>query len=108
MAAAFPRRQRSTAADPLGLTRRQRQVATLLQLGLSGPEAARFLGCAYQTLRRHTKALYRALDVHSRAELVAKLQAAQPALSEPFARELSDDEHAVELDVRSWCPPPPK
>lgn len=102
MAAAFPRRWRSTAADPLGLTRRQRALAELLASGLSRPAAARVMGISPATAMRHSQGVYRALGVHSRAELVERLRAARPALSEPFARELSDDECAWELDVRTY------
>lgn len=97
----YPRRLSATRRDPLGLTPRERQVAGMLCMALDGPAVARSLGCAYSTLRRHTKAVYRKLGVHSRAELVARLRAAEPALSEPFVREMSDDEHAFELDVRT-------
>lgn len=100
--AAYPRQQRATRADPLRLTRRQRMLAELLASGLSRPAAARAMGISPATAMRHSQGVYRALGVHSRAELVAKLQAAQPALSEPFAREMSDDECAWELDIRTW------
>jgi DNA-binding NarL/FixJ family response regulator len=49
---------------------RQQEVADLLGRGWRVPEIAARLGISANTVRKHKKALYRRLGVHSQAELV--------------------------------------
>jgi DNA-binding CsgD family transcriptional regulator len=63
--------------DAYGLTRRQREVLGLLLLGRSMIEIARELGISEHTANDHRKAIYRRMDVSSRSELAALLQAEQ-------------------------------
>jgi DNA-binding CsgD family transcriptional regulator len=50
----------------------QRQVLQLLLRGLSEKEVAACLHLSSHTVHAHTKNIYRALDVHSRAELLTR------------------------------------
>jgi DNA-binding CsgD family transcriptional regulator len=60
---------------PSALTPRQRDVATLLvKTGLSCKQIAAQLHVREGTLRTHTEEVYRALGVHSRAELTVALR----------------------------------
>jgi DNA-binding NarL/FixJ family response regulator len=58
----------STEADVLRLTKRQREVLTLLARGLSNKEIARTLAIAEATTKIHLAALLRALGVRNRTE----------------------------------------
>jgi DNA-binding NarL/FixJ family response regulator len=61
---------------PSALTPRQRDVATLLvRTGLSYKQIAGELHVREGTLRTHAEHVYRALGVHSRAELTVALRA---------------------------------
>ena len=55
----------------LGLTRREAEILTLLGQGLSPRRAAEALGLSFETVRTHTRNLYRKLDVGDRAAAVA-------------------------------------
>lgn len=55
----------------LGLTRREAEILTLLGQGLSPRRAAESLGLSFETVRTHTRNLYRKLDVGDRAAAVA-------------------------------------
>lgn len=55
----------------LGLTRREAEILTLLGQGQSPREAAEQLGLSFETVRTHTRNLYRKLDVSDRAAAVA-------------------------------------
>jgi LuxR family maltose regulon positive regulatory protein len=57
------------------LTRRERQVLSLMAAGLSGPEIAEELVVAYSTVRSHVKSIYGKLDVHSRHEAMDRARA---------------------------------
>jgi DNA-binding CsgD family transcriptional regulator len=61
-------------ASPLEVfTRRERQVAELLCVGLSDLNIARRLGISEHTVGSHLTRVFRKLGVHSRAEMVARL-----------------------------------
>jgi DNA-binding NarL/FixJ family response regulator len=62
----------STETDVLKLTRRQREVLTLLARGLSNKEIARALAIAEATTKIHMAALLRALGVRNRTEAAFK------------------------------------
>ena len=63
-------------ATPPALTPRQRDVAALLvRTGLSYKQIAAQLQVREGTLRTHAEHVYRALGVHSRAELTVALRA---------------------------------
>jgi DNA-binding NarL/FixJ family response regulator len=51
------------------LTRRRRQVATLICRGLSNRAIAEKLGVTEGTVKIHVHAIYEKLDIHSRTEL---------------------------------------
>lgn len=55
----------------LGLTRREAELLRLLGTGLSPREAARRMDLSPETVRTHTRNLYRKLDVNDRAAVVA-------------------------------------
>jgi LuxR family maltose regulon positive regulatory protein len=57
------------------LTRRERQVLSLMAAGLSGPEIAEELVVAYSTVRSHVKSIYGKLDAHSRHEAIERAKA---------------------------------
>ncbi len=56
-----------------GLTARQREVLSALVKGRSSKEIARALSIAEGTVKIHLAAIYRSLDVRTRAEAIAKL-----------------------------------
>jgi DNA-binding NarL/FixJ family response regulator len=62
----------STEADVLKLTKRQREVLTLLARGLSNKEIARALDIAEATTKIHMAALLRGLGVRNRTEAAFK------------------------------------
>lgn len=62
----------STEADVLKLTKRQREVLSLLVRGLSNKEIARALAIAEATTKIHMAALVRALGVRNRTEAAYK------------------------------------
>src|SRR5271166_2898966 len=62
----------STEADVLKLTKRQREVLTLLARGLSNKEIARALAIAEATTKIHMAALLRVLGVRNRTEAAFK------------------------------------
>ncbi|HEY6697541.1 MAG TPA: response regulator transcription factor [Acidimicrobiales bacterium] len=55
----------------LGLTRREAELLALLGEGLSPRQAADKMRLSWQTVRTHTRNLYRTLDVNDRAAAVA-------------------------------------
>jgi DNA-binding CsgD family transcriptional regulator len=65
--------QRTFRIDGAVLTPAQRKVLDLAVRGLSQKEIANELECKYYTVHTHFKAIYKALGVHSRAELHTKL-----------------------------------
>ncbi len=60
-------------AKALHLTRRQRQVARRLCLGLKNREMAEEMSVAEDTIRLHMRELYRKLGVGQRVGVVVKL-----------------------------------
>jgi DNA-binding NarL/FixJ family response regulator len=62
----------STQADILKLTKRQREVLTLLARGLSNKEIARALAIAEATTKIHMAGLLRGLGVRNRTEAAFK------------------------------------
>ena len=75
------------AAEPL-LTPRQARILQLVADGQSDRGIARTLGISTRTVQAHLQHSYRALDVTSRTEAVARLRAlgATPALNRPGRR----------------------
>jgi DNA-binding NarL/FixJ family response regulator len=57
---------------PIRLTDRQEEVLEHLFQGSNAAEIAEQLGLSVETVRVHTKRIFRKLDVHSRPELLAK------------------------------------
>lgn len=64
----LPQRRVGSQQDPFGLTRRQRDVLTLLADGLSNREIAQALHIAEPTAKIHVSALMRTLNVRNRTE----------------------------------------
>jgi DNA-binding CsgD family transcriptional regulator len=62
---------RATASTVQLIPPAQRRVLRLLLEGLSEKQVAAHLGVSDQTVHWHVKGIYRALNVHSRAELMA-------------------------------------
>jgi len=56
--------------DELGLSARQREVLQCLLRGMSAKQIARALGISDGTVKSHTVAVFRALNVSSRAQVV--------------------------------------
>lgn len=61
---------RSIGDRTAALPPRQREIAGLLGRGWRAPEIAARLGISVNTVRKHKKALYLRLGVHSQAELI--------------------------------------
>ena len=73
-----PRRETaSPPAVPVSLTRRQRQVLTLLADGVPAKVIAARLGLAEATVRNHIRAVLVALGTHSQLEAIAKARRLQ-------------------------------
>lgn len=60
----------SGASDVPHLTRREREVLTLIVKGFTYAEAAGLVGVAESTVTSHIRNIYRKLEVHSRGEAV--------------------------------------
>ncbi len=84
----------STEADVFRLTKRQREVLSLLVRGLSNKEIARALAIAEATTKIHMAALLRALGVRNRTEaaykagnlaILTELSSAVPGISGPVS-----------------------
>ena len=65
--------RRSTAADPHGLTTREREVLGLVAEGLRNGDIARALVLSQRTVERHVAASLRKLGARTRTEAVAKM-----------------------------------
>ena len=68
--------RRSTTENPAGLTRRQLDVLSALNDGLSNAEIANRLFISPKTVDHHVSAIRSKLDVPSRGEAAAKARAA--------------------------------
>lgn len=66
--------------DHLGLTLRQRQVARLICRGMGQTAIARQLGVSSATVRWHSEALFKALDIHDRIGIPVRLVVADREL----------------------------
>jgi DNA-binding CsgD family transcriptional regulator len=66
--------QRSTRANPYGLTRRQYEVLTLLGEGLSDAEIGERLFLSTKTVNHHVSAVLAKLGVRSRAQAAARMR----------------------------------
>jgi DNA-binding CsgD family transcriptional regulator len=75
--AARPAQVAAMLVDAYGLTPRQREVLARLLLGHVPSRIARELGVSEHTVNDHRKAIYARLEVSSRSELAARLQADQ-------------------------------
>jgi two-component system response regulator DesR len=64
--------QRETA--PSMLTEREREVLTLIASGSTNREIAEALFLSPHTVKEHTSAIYRKLEVRNRAEAVQRAQ----------------------------------
>jgi DNA-binding CsgD family transcriptional regulator len=87
-------RQHATRNDPLGLTRTERKVATLLCTH-TVPGAAAELGLKAPTVVRHRRAVYAKLHIKTRDQLRARLTVQR--LDEPFE---------AEMDRAAWLTDP--
>ena len=75
--AVVPRGPReSTRANPKGLTRRQMDVLTLLEQGLSNAEIADRLFVSPKTIDHHVSAILAKLDVATRGQAASVARAA--------------------------------
>jgi two-component system response regulator DesR len=60
--------------EALGLTERERSVLELLATGFTNPEIADALHLSKHTIKEHTSAVYRKLEVRNRTEAVQRAQ----------------------------------
>lgn len=56
-----------------GLTRREREIASLAARGMSSPEIARTLFVSVRTVDNHLQRVYAKLGISKRSELAARL-----------------------------------
>jgi DNA-binding NarL/FixJ family response regulator len=66
--------ERQDRAGVFGLSEREREVLGLMAAGLTNPEIAAALHLSPHTIKEHTSALYRKLEVRNRTEAVQKAQ----------------------------------
>jgi DNA-binding NarL/FixJ family response regulator len=64
--------ERNAASGGFGLTPRELEVLQLLGSGKRAPEIAADLGISPKTVSSHIQSIFRKLDVHSRAQAVAR------------------------------------
>ena len=55
-----------------GLSKRENEVLSWLQEGLSNKEIALALGISHRTVQKHLQRVYRQADVNTRAELIVQ------------------------------------
>lgn len=67
----------SPTLEIAGLTPAQREVLTLALRGVDESAMAQSLGRSAHTVHTHLKAIFKHFDVHTRAELIARLLAAE-------------------------------
>lgn len=58
---------------PIGLSRREGEIARLICQGKQNKEIAYIVGLSEYTVENHLRRIYRKLDIHNRAALVAKM-----------------------------------
>jgi DNA-binding NarL/FixJ family response regulator len=63
------------------LTSRQREIASLVALGMSNKEIAHYLGLRNQTVRNTLVHVFRKTDVRKRTQLAVKLVLAELSLN---------------------------
>ena len=68
----------ATGHPASSLTPREREIADLLEAGLSNKDIARRLGIEVATVKNHVHNLLEKLQVHRRAQAVARLHGADP------------------------------
>jgi DNA-binding CsgD family transcriptional regulator len=73
-------------ADPLGLTRRERQIAELLAQGLSNADIAGRLHRSERTVAHHVSALLGKLGLSARTQVAARLSRAEGGDARPQAQ----------------------
>jgi DNA-binding NarL/FixJ family response regulator len=66
--------ERQDRAGVFGLSEREREVLGLMAAGSTNPEIAAALHLSPHTIKEHTSALYRKLEVRNRTEAVQKAQ----------------------------------
>ena len=64
----------SKAAFEYGLTRREEEVLGLLMQDMTAQQIEDTLCVSNSTVKSHTHAVYQKIDVHSRSELIEKLE----------------------------------
>lgn len=69
----------SFVSERFGLTQREEEVASLLVKGYTLPHAAEALCISVDTVRTHSKSLYRKLGIHKKRELIALVEQARPS-----------------------------
>src|SRR5262249_30645776 len=79
---------RNGQADPscAALSKRESQIASLIERGLSNKEIARQLGIQAATVKNHVHNILDKLKVHRRGEAAACLRAALPTRFRPLER----------------------
>ena len=65
-------KQNKSSGELSSLTDREREVFNLLAQGLTNKEIAKNLVITTNTVKRHIKAIFGKLDVHTRASVAAK------------------------------------
>jgi DNA-binding NarL/FixJ family response regulator len=71
----------SAAAGELPLTRREREIVTMIALGKETPQIAQELHIAPDTVRTHVRNAMSKLGAHTRAQLVAIVLCTEQAMS---------------------------
>jgi DNA-binding NarL/FixJ family response regulator len=69
------------------LSRRELQIAHLIERGLSNKQIARELGIEATTVKNHVHHLFEKLNVHRRVEAAARIRANLRSLAAPFGIE---------------------
>lgn len=85
------RRSRGTSSELDVLTDREREALVLLAQGLTNKEIAESLVITTNTVKRHLKAIFEKLEVHTRSAAAAKAISAGVVVERPL-REIADEE----------------
>jgi len=70
-------------AGQYGLTKREAEVAMLLSRGYTFPQSAEFLCLSLDTVRSHSKSIYRKLGIHKKQELITAVEQVKCGLRLP-------------------------